>query len=111
MAVRALRRACHRKTPGFTAGYLLAGIPQFLQVGADFGGVRGVGRELQVSLEFLPGAFDFPCLFQKHLSIPSVMMGFGLPDDNLHAPNEKFHIPNFYRGMESVARFMALLGK
>ena len=29
------------------------------------------------------------------------MMGMGLPDDNLHAPNEKFHIPNFYRGIES----------
>jgi acetylornithine deacetylase/succinyl-diaminopimelate desuccinylase-like protein len=47
--------------------------------------------------------------FLKHLSIPSVMMGFGLPDDNLHAPNEKFHIPNFYRGIETVARFMRLL--
>ena len=30
------------------------------------------------------------------------MMGFGLPDDNLHAPNEKFHIANFYRGIEST---------
>ena len=39
--------------------------------------------------------------FQDVLKIPSVMMGFGLPDDNLHAPNEKFHIPNFYRGIES----------
>src|ERR1017187_2510059 len=31
------------------------------------------------------------------------MMGFGLPDDNLHAPNEKLHLPNFYRGIEAVA--------
>ncbi|HEY6444900.1 MAG TPA: dipeptidase [Acidobacteriaceae bacterium] len=42
--------------------------------------------------------------FAKHLKIPSVMMGFGLPDDGLHAPNEKFHIPNFHRGIESVIR-------
>ena len=35
--------------------------------------------------------------FQDVLKLPSVMMGFGLPDDNLHAPNEKFHIPNFHR--------------
>ncbi len=49
--------------------------------------------------------------FQKHLGIPSVMMGFGLPDDNLHAPNEKFHLPNFYRGIETVARFFTLLGQ
>jgi acetylornithine deacetylase/succinyl-diaminopimelate desuccinylase-like protein len=49
--------------------------------------------------------------FQKFLKVPSVMMGFGLPDDNLHAPNEKFHIPNFYRGIETVGRFLELLGQ
>ncbi|HET7347196.1 MAG TPA: dipeptidase [Acidobacteriaceae bacterium] len=43
--------------------------------------------------------------FERNLKIPSVMMGFGLPDDGLHAPNEKFHIPNFHRGIESVIRF------
>ena len=48
--------------------------------------------------------------FEKHLKIPAVMMGFGLPDDNLHAPNEKFHIPNFYRGIESIIRFFQKLG-
>ena len=48
--------------------------------------------------------------FEKHLKIPTVMMGFGLPDDNLHAPNEKFHIPNFYRGIESIIRFFQRLG-
>ena len=49
--------------------------------------------------------------FERHLKIPSVMMGFGLPDDNLHAPNEKFHIANFYRGIESVVRFWEEVGK
>jgi acetylornithine deacetylase/succinyl-diaminopimelate desuccinylase-like protein len=48
--------------------------------------------------------------FERHLKIPSVMMGFGLPDDNLHAPNEKFHIANFYRGIESVISFFEELG-
>jgi acetylornithine deacetylase/succinyl-diaminopimelate desuccinylase-like protein len=48
--------------------------------------------------------------FQEALKIPSVMMGFGLPDDNLHAPNEKFHIPNFYRGIESIIRFFEKVG-
>ncbi len=48
--------------------------------------------------------------FERDLRIPTVMMGFGLPDDNLHAPNEKFHIANFYRGIESIIRFMELLG-
>jgi len=49
--------------------------------------------------------------FQDVLKIPSVMMGFGLPDDNLHAPNEKFHIPNFYRGIESICLFFEKLGQ
>ena len=48
--------------------------------------------------------------FQDVLKIPSVMMGFGLPDDNLHAPNEKFHIPNFYYGIESICLFFEKLG-
>jgi acetylornithine deacetylase/succinyl-diaminopimelate desuccinylase-like protein len=49
--------------------------------------------------------------FQDVLKIPSVMMGFGLPDDNLHAPNEKFHIPNFHRGIETICRFLEKLGE
>jgi acetylornithine deacetylase/succinyl-diaminopimelate desuccinylase-like protein len=49
--------------------------------------------------------------FRNDLKIPSVMMGLGLPDDNIHAPNEKFHIPNFYKGIESVVRFLSILGK
>lgn len=57
------------------------------------------------------GSIPIVAEFEKHLKIPSVMMGFGLPDDNLHAPNEKFHIPNFYRGIESIIRFLEKLGK
>jgi acetylornithine deacetylase/succinyl-diaminopimelate desuccinylase-like protein len=56
------------------------------------------------------GSIPIVAEFHKHLKIPSVMMGFGLPDDNLHAPNEKFHIPNFYRGIESIIRFFEKVG-
>jgi acetylornithine deacetylase/succinyl-diaminopimelate desuccinylase-like protein len=52
------------------------------------------------------GSIPIVGLFQQHLGIPSVMMGFGLPDDNLHAPNEKLFLPNFYRGIEAVARYL-----
>ena len=48
--------------------------------------------------------------FEKFLKIPSVMMGFGLPDDGLHAPNEKFHIANFHRGIESLIEFFDEVG-
>ncbi len=48
--------------------------------------------------------------FQRTLGAVPVLMGFGLPDDNLHAPNEKFHLPNFSRGIETVIRFLQRLG-
>jgi acetylornithine deacetylase/succinyl-diaminopimelate desuccinylase-like protein len=48
--------------------------------------------------------------FDRHLGLPSVMMGFGLPDDNLHAPNEKFHLKNFELGIISLIRFMEEAG-
>jgi len=57
------------------------------------------------------GSIPIVGAFDDALGIPSVMMGFGLPDDNLHAPNEKFHLPNFYRGIEAVARYFELLGE
>jgi len=56
------------------------------------------------------GSIPIVGLFDQHLGIPSVLMGFGLPDDNLHAPNEKFHLPNFYRGIEAVAKYLEALG-
>jgi acetylornithine deacetylase/succinyl-diaminopimelate desuccinylase-like protein len=45
-------------------------------------------------------------MIQDLLEVDSLMLGFGLPDDNLHAPNEKLHLPNFYRGIETYIRFM-----
>ena len=57
------------------------------------------------------GSIPIVGVFDRYLGIPSVLMGFGLPDDNLHAPNEKFHLPNFYRGIEAVARYLELLGR
>ena len=49
--------------------------------------------------------------FQEHLGIPTVLMGYGLPDDALHAPNEKFSLRNFHMGIASTARFVELLGE
>src|SRR5450759_759085 len=56
------------------------------------------------------GSIPIVTAFQDVLKIPSVMMGFGLPDDNLHAPNEKFHIPNFHHGIETICLFFEKLG-
>ena len=57
------------------------------------------------------GSIPIVGLFQQHLKVPGIMMGFGLPDDRLHSANEKFHLPNFYGGIESVIRYFEILGK
>jgi acetylornithine deacetylase/succinyl-diaminopimelate desuccinylase-like protein len=43
----------------------------------------------------------------RSLEIPTVLMGFALPDDRMHGPNEKFHLPNFRRGIEACIHFLA----
>jgi len=48
--------------------------------------------------------------FARHLGLPSVLMGFGLPDDNIHAPNEKFNLKNFEMGITSIIRFLEVVG-
>jgi len=47
----------------------------------------------------------------RHLGIPAVMMGLGLPDDGLHSPNEKFSLFHFYTGIKAVARFLTYYGQ
>jgi hypothetical protein len=49
-------------------------------------------------------------LFQEMLGIPTVLMGFALPDDRMHAPNEKFHLSNFYHGIATSIWFLAEVG-
>ena len=62
---------------------------------------------------FVRGGGSIPIVarFQQTLGIPVAMMGFGLPDDRLHSPNEKFHLPNFFSGIRAVTRFWELAGE
>lgn len=55
------------------------------------------------------GSIPVVALLAEQLGIPSVLMGFGLPDDNLHAPNERLYLPNFHRGIDAVAKFLTSL--
>jgi acetylornithine deacetylase/succinyl-diaminopimelate desuccinylase-like protein len=57
------------------------------------------------------GSIPVVATLQKVLGIEAILMGFGLPDDRLHSPNEKFHLPNFYKGIETVLHFMDFLGQ
>ena len=57
------------------------------------------------------GSVPAASIFQKVLGIPTILMGFALPDDHIHAPNEKFHLPNFYRGIETSIWYLAEAAK
>jgi acetylornithine deacetylase/succinyl-diaminopimelate desuccinylase-like protein len=57
------------------------------------------------------GSVPAASIFQKTLGIPTVLMGFALPDDHVHAPNEKFHLPNFFRGIETSIWYLAAAAK
>jgi acetylornithine deacetylase/succinyl-diaminopimelate desuccinylase-like protein len=51
------------------------------------------------------GSIPIVGIFKEALGLNSVLMGWGLPDDNLHAPNEKFCVQNFYDGIDATIRF------
>lgn len=46
-------------------------------------------------------------MMQQELGVDSVMLGFALPDDGIHGPNERQYLPNFFRGTEAYIRFLA----
>ena len=48
-------------------------------------------------------------VFQRLGGLDAVLMGFGLPDDNLHAPNERFRLDQLWRGAVASAAMMRYL--
>jgi acetylornithine deacetylase/succinyl-diaminopimelate desuccinylase-like protein len=61
---------------------------------------------------FLRSGGTIPAVSSLHdlLGVPVVLLGLGLPDDRVHAPNEKFHLPNLWRGTETLIWFLAGVG-
>ena len=57
------------------------------------------------------GSIPVVATFQKVLGIDPILMGFGLPDDNLHAPNEKLSVSNFHRGVQTSLHFLTHLAE
>jgi len=57
------------------------------------------------------GSIPIAALFDGVLEAPVVLMGFGLPDDGAHAPNEKFSLGQFRLGMKTVAEFLGRIAR
>jgi len=51
------------------------------------------------------GSIPICSLFEKELGVKIVFMGFGLDSDNLHSPNEKYDLYNYYKGIETIPYF------
>ena len=57
------------------------------------------------------GSIPVMSIFEQTHGLPSILMGFGLDDDQVHAPNEKFSLSSFYGGMRSAACLYEELAK
>jgi acetylornithine deacetylase/succinyl-diaminopimelate desuccinylase-like protein len=57
------------------------------------------------------GSIPMVGVFKELLGLDSILMGWGLPDDNLHAPNEKFALENLYDGIDATIRFWKEMGR
>jgi acetylornithine deacetylase/succinyl-diaminopimelate desuccinylase-like protein len=51
------------------------------------------------------GSIPICTVLEKELGVKIVFMGFGLDNDNLHSPNEKFNLENYYKGIETIPYF------
>ncbi len=51
------------------------------------------------------GSIPIVSLFEDELGLKTVLMGFGLDSDNLHSPNEKYDIANYFKGIETIPLF------
>ena len=57
------------------------------------------------------GSIPVISLFQQHLGLQTVLMGFGLAGDHIHSPNERMYLPNFYRGIKTVIHYLDILSQ
>lgn len=73
---------------------------------------RAFGEVFGKSTVFIRSGGSIPIVgdFATHLGIPTILMGFGLPDDGLHSPNEKYKVENYYLGIMTIAHFLEQYG-
>ena len=73
---------------------------------------RAFGEVFGKETVFIRSGGSIPIVgdFANHLGIPTILMGFGLPDDGLHSPNEKYKLENYYLGIMTIAHFLEQYG-
>ena len=77
----------------------------------DSNAYKAASKAMETTFGKLPipvrggGSIPICALFEKELGTKIVFMGFGLDSDNIHSPNEKFNVENFYKGIETIPYF------
>lgn len=77
----------------------------------DSKGYKAASRALETTFGKTPipvrggGSIPICSILEKELKVKIVFMGFGLDNDNLHSPNEKYNIENYYKGIETIPYF------
>lgn len=74
-------------------------------------GYQAAAKAVQTTFGKMPipvrggGSIPICSILERELGIKIVFMGFGLDNDNLHSPNEKFNLENYYKGIETIPFF------
>jgi acetylornithine deacetylase/succinyl-diaminopimelate desuccinylase-like protein len=112
-----LREHVRRRTPATVSATVRTGARSaavLLDPGHPVMGVAAAACERGFGARpaFLRSGGTIPAVssLQAFLGVPVVLLGLGLPDDRVHAPNEKFHLPNLWRGTETLIWFLTGLG-
>jgi acetylornithine deacetylase/succinyl-diaminopimelate desuccinylase-like protein len=77
----------------------------------DSKGYKAASKALETTFGKTPipvrggGSIPICSILEKELGIKIIFMGFGLDNDNLHSPNEKYNIENYYKGIETIPYF------
>ncbi len=101
------------KSVSVTVRALHGGDPAITPI--DSPGVRAAVESLSLGFGKKPlyqregGSIPIVVQFKKLLKIDTVLLGFGVPDENAHAPDEFLYLPNFHGGIRTSAHFLNLL--
>lgn len=74
-------------------------------------GVQALAKALETVWNKKPyfkregGSIGSVVMLQKYVGVDSLLTGFGLPDDNAHSPDERMHLPTWYKGIEAFVHF------
>jgi acetylornithine deacetylase/succinyl-diaminopimelate desuccinylase-like protein len=116
--IAAFREFVRKNTPkGIQTSVRVLTVGPAVMVNPDHPAIRTAARAFSEMLGrptvFIRSGGSIPIVgdFAQHLDIPTVLMGFGLPDDGLHSPNEKYRLENYYTGIRTIAHFFEQYGQ